>query len=412
MKLLVITPNRAKNDTNSKRKRGPQAIPSLALRVSILVLLLVALPLVAAAQNQPVFSPTYSSMAANAGNAGETFAAAEPNPLPNLPRPPEQPASLFQPPPSGATYGCPDLECPYLQPDPRLDCVGPSRPGWLFDVELDYLGSHVFDHVGQFAMPTAVPVPFAVSVPMARLDWTASPRFELGYRLPSGFGEFDFSYRFLLASGSGTTDDPIAAPAAPAALLSHLQLRVADFDYANHETSLETMLGPGYGMKWRIGLRTADAIFDSRADEPLAAAALPAGSGFFERSISDHFWGIGPHAAVELSRRWESTGLGVVFRLDSGILFGQVTQKFGELSTVPGGSASYEFNNLQQVPMLSGFLGLDWRPACLPNLEFQAGYRGEYWWNVGRMSNPDLYNGQTAGEFGLNGAVFRLQYNY
>ena len=160
----------------------------------------------------------------------------------------------------------------------------------------------MFNHVGQFVQPTPVPVPFTASVPMARLDWTVSPRFELGYRLPSGFGEVDFAYRFLLAEGSGTTDDPIAAPDATAALTSHLNLQVADLDYGSSETSLESMLGPGFGMKWRLGLRTADMAFDSRADEPLAATA-PAGSGFYERSVSDHFWGIGPHASVELSRR-------------------------------------------------------------------------------------------------------------
>jgi hypothetical protein len=294
-----------------------------------------------------------------------------------------------------------------LQQDPLLDSAC-AHPGWLFDVELDYLGSHVFNHVGQFVSPTPVPVPFAVSVPMARLDWTASPRFELGYRLPSGFGELDFSYRFLLASGSGITDDALAAPDGPAALLSHLQLRVADLDYANRETSLETMLGPGFGMKWRLGLRTADAIFDSRANEPFAAPA----SGFYERSISNHFWGIGPHAAVELSRRWNETGLGLVFRLDGGILFGTVTQKFSELSTTPGGSSAFELDNLQQVPMLSGFLGLDWRPSRLPNIDLQVGYTGEYWWNVGRLSDPDIYNGATAGEVGDYGPLFRLEYNY
>ncbi len=171
------------------------------------------------------------------------------------------------------------------------------------------------------------------------------------------------------------------------------------------------MLGPGFGMKWRIGLRTADAIFNSRADEPLAEA-LPPGSGFFERSISNHFWGIGPHAAVELGRRWNDYGLGVVGRLDGGLLFGRVTQEFSQLSTTPGGNEAYSFNNLQQVPMLGGFLGLDWCPASCPKFDFQLGYTAEYWWNVGRLSDPNLYNSQSAGEFGTSGVEFRMQYNY
>ena len=65
--------------------------------------------------------------------------------------------------------------------------------------------------------------------------------------------------------------------------------------------------------------------------------------------------------------------------------------------------------------MLSGFLGLDWRPACRPNLDLLLGYSAEYWWNIGRLSDMggvDPYNGHTAGELGFSGAQFRVEYNY
>lgn len=334
--------------------------------------------------------------------------ATEFNPLPGLPRPPDQPASLFQAAPAGQVYGCPDFECPYFQRDPRLDPAELPQPGWLFDVEVGIVGSHVVNRVGQFVSPPPAPVPFVLSVPMARLDWTVSPRFELGYRLPSGFGELDIAYRFLLASGAGSTADPIAAPDGIAALKSRLSLHLGDLDYASRETSL----GPSWGMKWRIGLRSADVFFDSRADEPLAVATAPGASGIFERRISDNFWGIGPHAAVELRKRRNPWGLGWVGRLDSGLLFGRVTQRFAEESTTSGAGGTFDLSNPQQVPMLSGFLGLDWRLPCHPNLDILLGYSAEYWWNVGRLSDPDFYNGRSAGEVGLHGALFRLEYNY
>ena len=62
--------------------------------------------------------------------------------------------------------------------------------------------------------------------------------------------------------------------------------------------------------------------------------------------------------------------------------------------------------------MLSGFLGLDWRPPRRPNLDILLGSTAEYWWNVGRMSDPDIYNGTSAGEVGAYGAMLRLEYNY
>jgi hypothetical protein len=160
-------------------------------------------------------------------------------------------------------------------------------------------------------------------------------------------------------------------------------------------------------MKWRIGLRSADALFDSRADETLALA----GSGAYERSISNNFWGIGPHAGLELRRQRNDWGLGLIGRLDGALLFGKVSQTFTEVSA-SAGTSRYDLSNPEQVPILGGFLGIDWRPAWYPGLDLQLGYMGEYWWNVGRLSDPDFYNGQTAGEIGLNGAVFRLEYNY
>jgi len=335
--------------------------------------------------------------------------ATEPNPLPGLPRPPDQPGSLLQPAPAGPVYGCPQWECPYFEKDPRLDPAELPHPGWLFDVELGIIGSHVVDRVGQFVSPPPVPVPFTVSVPMARLDWTVSPHFELGYRLPSGFGELDVAYRFLLTEGTGSTPaGSTASPDAAAALTSHLRINLGDLDYASRETSL----GPNWGMKWRIGLRTADVFFDSQVDEPFAAAAANGASGFFERSISDNFWGIGPHAALELNRRRNPWGLGWVGRLDGALLFGEVRQKFAEVSTTPGGSGLFDLSNPEQAPMLSGFLGLDWRPPCRPNMDILLGFTAEYWWNVGRLSDPDLYNGRSGGEVGSYGPLLRLEYNY
>jgi hypothetical protein len=297
-----------------------------------------------------------------------------------------------------------------------LDPEGLPHPGWLFDVEMGIVGSSVRERLGQtdpagqitVAVPGTGHTGDAVAVPMARLDWTVSPRFELGYWLASGFGEVDVAYRFLLAEGNSSIPaGTIASPDAPAALNSHLKINPGDLDYASNETSL----GPCCGMKWRIGLRYADVFFDSRADEQ-----LPVGSGIFERSISNNFWGIGPHAALELSTQRNHGGLRLVGRLDAAILFGEVEQRFGEVSTTAGPtgflSGETHFVNAQQVPMLNGFLGLDWRPPRYPNSDVLVGYTAEYWWNVGRLSDPDFYNGQSAGDVGDHGAVLRLEYNY
>ncbi len=331
--------------------------------------------------------------------------SAESDPLPGLPRPPDQPHTLFQAAPAAQPYACPDLECPYFEKDPRLDCAW-GQSGWLFDVEMDILGTHVINHLGENTVPPIFPSGGGANVPMAPLDWTVSPRFELGYRLPSAFGEAEVSYRFLRAQGSGPAPAGLAAsPDASVALTSHLSMDVGDMDYAARETSL----GPNWRMKWRIGLRIAGLSFDSQADEPLAAAA--AGSGIFQRSIENDYLGFGPHAGLELRSQSNPWGLGWVGKLDSGLLFGRVEQEFVRVRTT-GASSEIDYTNQEQAPMLSGFLGLDWRPPCRANLDILLGSTAEYWWNVGRMSDPDIYNGTSAGEVGTYGAMLRLEYNY
>jgi hypothetical protein len=335
---------------------------------------------------------------APAGLAGAT----EPDPLPGLPRPPDQPKTLFQPTPAVQNYGCLDLEDPYFERNPYLDPCCLPQPGWLFDVEAIILGTHVESNVGN----TAVPIAGIAFVPMARLDWSVSPRFEAGYRLPSGFGEIDLSFRFLKTQGAGTTPAGAAAsPDAAAALTSHFDMNFGDVDYAATETSL----GPNWLMKWRIGARFAGLSFDSQALEPVAAAA--GGSVVFQRSIENDCWGIGPHAALELKSRPNPWGLGLVGRLDGGLLFGQVEQKFVQVRT-GGASTEIDYTNDEQVPMLSGFLGLEWRPNSHPTFDVQIGPTAEYWWNVGRLSDPDIYNGTSAGEMGSYGITLRLEYNY
>ena len=117
--------------------------------------------------------------------------------------------SLFQPAPSGQAYACCQPECPYFQCDPRLDPADLPHPGWLFDVERASWGAASWS---AWEKPLR-PLPDVGNVPMATLDWTISPRFELGYRLPSGFGEFDIAYRFLLRRGAAPRHS--AQPQAP-----------------------------------------------------------------------------------------------------------------------------------------------------------------------------------------------------
>jgi hypothetical protein len=327
--------------------------------------------------------------------------AAEADVLPGLPRPPDVPASLFQQPSPRPAYACDPLPGPCFEPDPRLDPPWLPAPGWFADVELGILVPHVKNRLTDLVQ-VGSGMPDIVHVPGADLDWTVAPRIELGYRLPSGFGEFAFAYRFFTTDGTGS----VAGPDAVAALKSRLSVNIVDLDYASREFTYF----PNWGMKWRFGLRWADAFFDARAQEPFAAAA--AGSGIFETRTSNNFWGIGPHAGLELTRRFEGSGLALVGSIDGATLLGRLRQNFFEAATFPSPDGQLLTGNTRQsasqdVPILHAFLGLSWQPPSYPYARVSVGYQYEYWWNVGRNSNT-----LSRGELSDLGVVFRAEFNF
>ena len=122
---------------------------------------------------------------------------------------------------------------PYFEDDPRLDPPILPLPGWFADVETEIAVAHVKNKLVN-TVSIGGAAPNTVALPSAELDWTVAPRFELGYRLPSGFGAFALAYRFLTTEG---TQGTIGADG-PASLHSRLELNEVDFDYVSREFSL------------------------------------------------------------------------------------------------------------------------------------------------------------------------------
>jgi hypothetical protein len=358
-----------------------------------------------AQQAGPALTPVPSNSAAPSEAvptpSSTLIMASGPEVLPGLPQPSDQPASLYTPP--SPAFTCDALPGPYFDCDPRVDPPVLPQPGWLFDVEVGVLLPHVMN--GTQDAVTVNGVTSHVQLPGGTLNWTAAPRIELGYRLPEGFGEIDLAYRFLGAQGTGTASGAFAAPDAPGSLTKRLDIQVADLDYASNELSICT-----WWMKWRLGLRGSDVYFDSRVDEPFAAAA--AGSGVSERRDTNNFWGIGPHGSLEIERRLTNWGLMALGRLEGSILLGRVDQGFFETSTTRGAGGQFLTgqtleSNGGAVPELEGNIGLGWRPPSCPSLRVFAGYEYEHWWDVARL--PDT---GSVGEVYTQGILLRADFNY
>jgi hypothetical protein len=302
------------------------------------------------------------------------------DPLPGIPKPTDQPNSLMMP--AAPVYSCDRPEGPYFDCDPALDPAVLPQPGWVADLEIEADLPRVLNHILPLTK-AGTPIPFAFTpLTSAPLDWTAEPRLEIGHRLPDGFGEFTVSYRFLGSDGNG--DEKTATGELP--LFSRVYLNVLDVDYASNELSICS-----WWMKWHFGLRGADVYFSSETDE--------GGPGY--EKVADNFWGIGPHLALELERRFFDGGPSIMARVEGAALWGRVEQAFD--------TTGHRFSESDGVgaPVINGSLGIGWRPPANQCWRFFLGYQYEYWWNVGRLST----NGPE-GEVQDQGVLFRVDYNY
>src|SRR5262245_54122206 len=71
----------------------------------------------------------------------------------------------------------------FQEPDPLLEDRGLPPPGWYGNVEVGFLGVHLKNRLLDHLIITDTRTD-AVQVRGAPLDWTAAPRFEVGYRVP------------------------------------------------------------------------------------------------------------------------------------------------------------------------------------------------------------------------------------
>jgi hypothetical protein len=325
----------------------------------------------------------------------------DPDFLRTLPRPPAQPASLYAPPPPPGPP-LPDLEQPYFQQDPLVDPPNLGAIGWFADVDVGFLKPHL---VNELVMPITFPdgTPVTVQVNASRLNWTASPRVEVGYRLPTGFGGIAFSYRNLASQGS----DTVTGSDGPATLSSRLNANLADLDWVSNEY----VVRPLWELRLRFGLRYLNVYFDSQANEPFAEAA--AGSTISSQRTTDSTWALGPHAAVDIRRHLGFWGLAVVGFLDISDGWSRLSQNYFASSTTSASglpqNAVFTTGTTSSAPVLTVRLGLNWQPTSYPAVRLFAGGQLDYWWNIGR-------NGQFVqtpyGYFFDSGIVLRGEWNF
>ncbi len=211
-------------------------------------------------------------------------------------------------------------------------------------------------------------------------------------------GEFTLSYQSLVRDGHAFLPafDPLGATGF---LTSRMNFNVVDLDYSGSEISL----GPGWDMKWRVGLRYANAYFDSSAF-----------GGILQQRTSNLFNGAGPRAGLDLWRALPLPGLALFGRLEGNFLVGPLHQNFNESivqanGTVLSGAGTSRpdaFSNTATPLILNFEAGFGYTPPSLSRwLRLSAVYQFQQWWNLGLPLSSD-------GQLTINGVFFRAEVHY
>jgi hypothetical protein len=298
-------------------------------------------------------------------------------PLPPLPPPPPSPP-LPPPPP------------PNLWAGPAgWNPVHPEPPGWFLDASIDILGPAVGNRLtGTVPLPSGGTA--TVALPGARLDWTAMPSFDIGYRLPDGVGAFTLGYRFLASEGK---EFPLG-PDGTDELRSRLNINIFDLDYRT--TIFEPL--PRLQVQGIIGARLGTSFYDTQ----LSGAAT-------DTHETNYYVAAGPHAAIDLNRRIPLVpGLALVAKIDGAILVGDDEQRFSTTTFDAfgnGTSSELTYRHTVTSEMLAIEAGLSYRFPDLDCLRLSTGYRYEQWWDMGRSNG-------SATDLTTNGFFLRLEYGF
>jgi hypothetical protein len=296
--------------------------------------------------------------------------------------------------PGGPPATAPFEDCngPVLSGDSLVESP-PNTPGWIGAVELAGVVPHIKNRLTEPVTLTNG-VTDTVHLPTAELGGRVMPTIVLGYRCDQAAGEFTISYRFIAAQNSqfvSAADLPAFAPTG-AAVKSRLDLQVLDLDYGSYEPSL----GPLWTMKWKIGARGVIAYSDSQGFNDAVA-----------QQTTNRFWGIGPHAALELRRWLGDSGVALFGRIDMSVPIGRLAQNYVDMTAPASGEARF-FQNMPQLSLNVQF-GVTWTPTDCDCFHVSAGYIYEHWWDLGALG---AFAPVARQELWIQGGFLRAEWNY
>ena len=292
----------------------------------------------------------------------------------SLPRP----AVFVQEPPAPAAPFIPPPDVPSGPPTTAMEVF--TRPERLFAFTME--GQLLFPVIHQrLQAPITVPNFYTDTAHLPFVDQGLAGAIVFNLRMKALGGEVGVTYRYLATEGNSTLSgfDPLG----DVPFRSRLDMHHLDFDYSTRDYDVY----PRWLVRGDVGARLASVFFDMQA------------SGFFyDRQISNYFFGAGPHAGLRLTRTLGDSGIALMSRVDAGAVIGSVHQQFRD-TVLDGNGTALGFGYTSQrvtrgVPVLVFELGFGAAPGNNIWGQWQVGYQFEQWWAIGTTggSSADLVN--------------------
>jgi hypothetical protein len=337
------------------------------------------------------------------------------NPLPATPNPPA-PGNLFAPPGLPPPGYSPGSGGPFQE----NGVLGPPGQwiGWYANLEGGLIKPHINSHLnnggnvhGQRITSTTLTGQLDINpngsgnvvtlfgshitLPVAPLNWTGSPRLRLGYRLGEGAGDLRLEWSMVASQGTDTLPQFDAAGAG--FLRSRLNVQYASFTYGTSEFLNNA---PHLNRTWgaRFGLAAADVFFDSQAN----------GQQILAQTASNDYAGVGPTLLLWAYKPIFQSRINLYGQLDGTGLIGWTRQHFSE-TIANGGMPLTESFALGKQSNGVGIFGVEGGLSYAPwddrSWRFTLGYQWQRWWWIGAssISNADLT---------IQGIFFRGEWRY
>jgi hypothetical protein len=296
----------------------------------------------------------------------------------------------------------------FNQPDPLLDRPYAAQPGWYTNVETNVLGVHLRNQLGAPVTNTLTGTSDFIKFDGNPVNTTVSPRFEIGYRFPNGWGGIQLGYRFLTSQGSDlTTTGPVDSVQGLAHQAGILNFNLADLTYVSREFSL----GPYWNLRWGAGARMLSLYFNSGLQFLNPGSTV---GSVLAQNVSNSVSGGGVWAFLDLERRMPISGLALFGRIEATDLISQIRQGYSETVVGPNGAplafqARYDFS--VGVPILREVVGASYTVPQWNYSRFMLGLQYETYFEIGR-DNLNIGIPTSRGQLDLFGLFFRAEFNF